>query len=253
VAYIPENEEAYWQEISAKNLSKTKKKWKLEIPLKQKFNKDSKTRLIKILSDINDKSYAFKVYKGKIEPDDIFDFIENIDCIAESTQSINKMNFIVDEMSKNTNIFTERFKSFNDNKLSDNDDQVKASIKAYGRTINVGSKRLESEIEIFSELFSEGINAFENLITSYYIMTENPQILQSGLDSIKNIPQSIDFALSGIGQMKNGVLGLPNKYAVLKEAKKQFLEVIDLQIFELLDSKDLSEKIIVNLNKLISN
>lgn len=253
VAHIPEEEETYWQQISIHNFKKTKKKWKLEIPLKQKFNKNSKTRLTKILSDINDKSYVFKVYKGKTEPDDIYDFVENINCISESTQSLSNMNIIIEEMSKTARLYTEKFKSFNDNKLSDQDDQVKASIKAYGRTINISSKRLENEIVIFSELYSEGLNAFENLIVNYYLMTDNSEVLQTGLESILNIPESIDSALNGIQQMKIGVLGLSNKYAVLKEAKNQFLEVIDLQIFELLDSKVISEKIILKLNKLILN
>ena len=88
IAHFPETEKTYWQHICETNFQKTKKQWKIEIPRSQEFNAKAKEKLTQILSKKNQKNLVFELYKGKVEPDTLFDFIENIECISESVDSV---------------------------------------------------------------------------------------------------------------------------------------------------------------------
>lgn len=244
VAYLPETEKSYWQHICEKNFKKTKKRWKIEIPKKQEFNEKAKVSLTKILSNKGDKSFVFDLFKGKIEPDSLFEFAENVGCIADSVESVVNITNIILELDNKTKEFNIKLAKYVNNKLSDKDPQVKASIKGFGKDLNICSKRLENEIELFSELFSEGFFAYEQVVLTQYLISKDLENLKFAIKTLELVPNSVDEALEGINVMRNGVSKLPKKYAVLKEAKKLLLEVIDLLIIEFSESKEMAITII---------
>ncbi len=243
VAHLTETEKTYWQHICEKNFKKTRKRWKIEIPKRQEFNEKAKNGLINILSNKEDKSFVFDLYKGKVEPDTLFDFAENIDCIGDSVDSVNNIIDIISELDNKTKEFNIKFTKYGNDGLSDKDPQVKASIKGFGKDLNICSKRLENEVELFSELCSEGFFAYEQVVLSHYLISKDPENLELAYKSLETIPNSVDEALDGINVMRNGVSKLPKKYAVLKEAKKLLLEVIDLLINEFAESKEMAIEI----------
>ena len=49
VAYLPESGKTYWQEISSNKFRKARRKWKLDIPLKQVLNSKSENKLSELL------------------------------------------------------------------------------------------------------------------------------------------------------------------------------------------------------------
>ncbi|MHC2990172.1 hypothetical protein OB13_00680 [Pontibacter sp. HJ8] len=132
---------------------------------------------------------------------------------------------------------TARLNSFIDKGLNDKDPQVRALLKGFGKDLNVCSKRLENEIILFSKLYSEGFYGFEQVALHHYFFTKDIQELENAVKIVKIIPESVDGALIGINYMKSSVSRIPNKYAVLKEAKMGLLDVIDLIINELSESK----------------
>lgn len=243
IAHFPDSEKTYWQHITSRNFKKTKKRWKIEIPLNQEFKESSKIELSKILYDSPKKSFVFELYRGKIEKDNIFDFAENTECIADAKDSVLQIVEIINDLRNRTNLFNSKLDKYIESGLSDKDPQVKASIKGFGKDLNIISKRLENEIDVFSSLYSVGFYAFEQVALIYYMITDEPQDLYSVLNSIEKIPESVDEALEGISVMRNGVSNLPKKFAVLKEAKILLLEIIDLLIAEFSESKDMAKKI----------
>lgn len=248
VAHLPETEKTYWQHISERNFRKTKKRWKIEIPKNQELNEKAKNKLSQILYKSTKKNFVFELYNGKIEKDTLYDFAENTECISDAKGSVLKIIEIINDLRERTNQFNSKLNQFINAGFSDKDAQVKASIKGFGKDLNIVSKRLENEIEIFSELYSEGFYAFEQVVFIYYLITKEPQNLNIALQSIEKIPTSIDEALEGIDVMKVGVSNLPKKYSVLKEAKILLLEVIDLLISEFSESKGMAERIIEKIN-----
>ena len=192
---------------------------------------------------MEDRSFVFDLYKGKVEPDTLFDFAENVYCIGDSVDSVNNMIDIISELDSKTKEFNNKLTKYVNDGLSDKDPQVKASIKGFGKDINICSKRLENEVELFSELCSKGFFAYEQVVLSHYLITKDPENLATAYKSLEKIPNSVDEALVGINVMKNGISKLPKKYAVLKEAKRTLLEVIDLLINEFAESKEMAIEI----------
>jgi len=247
IAHFPISEKTYWQQINEHNLKKTKKHWKIEIPVNQELNKNSKNKLTNILSVKSRKSFVFELYKGKVEPDSIFDIAEDVNCIADSIINVNNFVDLLLGLNEKTNSFNADLRKFSDRGLPYNDPEVRASIKGFARQINVTSKSIENEIVMFSELYSVGIYAFEQVILLHYLFTKDLKEFEIAKKSIIPIPSSINEALKGISVMKSGVSKLPNKFSVLKVAKIHFLEVLDMIIIEYKEAKSISEKIINNL------
>jgi hypothetical protein len=249
IAHFPESEKTYWQQINEHNLKKTKKHWKLEFPIFQELNKKSKNKLTDILSDKSQKSFVFELYKGKVEPDSLFDIAEDVNCIADSKNNVNNFVELLLGLKEKTDLFNADLKKFSDRGLSYNDLEVKASIKGFARQINITSKSIENEIIIFSELYSVGFYAYEQVIHFHYLFTKDLKEFEEAKKSIIPIPSALDEALKGIAEMRNGVSKLPNQFSVLKEAKGYLLEVIDMIIIEYTEAKSMAEKIINNLEK----
>ena len=247
VAHFPDNEKTYWLEINKQTLKRTKKKWKLEIPKYHELSIKAKKGLTEILSSNSKKSFAFELYKGKLEPDTIFDIVENVNCISESIENVKNFINILFDFEEKTNSFNDVLHKQNERGLTTNDLEVKASIKGYARQMNTSSMKIENEIIIFAKLFSVGFYAFEQVIIINYLISQNYQEFEAATGSIRIIPNAIDSALNGINKMKESASKLPNKFSVLKEAKIRFLEVIEMIIFEYNEAKMIAQKIIDNL------
>lgn len=248
IAHFPDTGATYWQQISERTFKKTKKQWKIEIPKNQLFNLRAKAKLVEILSNKTDKSFVFELYKGKVEPDTIFDIAENVNCISEAVKSTKKFIGLLMELKENSDRFNLELRQLSDRGLSHQDHEVKASIKGFARHINISSKRIENEIVVFSELYSVGFYAYEQVILLNYFFGKDIKEIEEAKRSIEVIPASIVEALIGINSMREGAAGLPNKFAILKEAKLHLLDVIDMIITEYNDAILISENIIKNLN-----
>lgn len=248
VAHFPASMETYWQVVNEHTLKKTKKRWRIEIPKNQKLTIKAKNKISQILCNKSCKSSEFELYKGKIEPDTIFDLAEDINCITESITYVNNLIKSLEELKEKTDTFNIEIKNFSKKGLSQEDYEVKASIKGFARQINIVSRNIEKDLEIFSQLYSVGINAYEQVIILFFIFTKNKRELEESTKSMMLVPPSINRALEGINIMKKGVCKLPGKFAVLKESKNYFLEVIEMIIDEYTEAKTIAEHIIDNLN-----
>lgn len=251
IAHIPETEKTYWQIISEKTFLKTKKQWKIEIPKTQEFNLRAKNKLTQILSIKNQRNLIFNLYKGNLEENSLFDIVESIECIKESKESLERITSFISELGIKANDFNKKVRDFAEEHLTDKDEQVKAGLKGFARTLNIISKRFEDEIEIYSALYAEGIYSYEAVISTFYLLTKNKQNLALALEGLVGLPSSVDIALVGIYDMKGGISKLPTKHSVLKESKLQLLEVVDLFVNELNVSKKLAEILIEKINSLI--
>lgn len=240
IAHLPETEETFWIEINETTFKKTNKKWKLEIPLNYKFNEQSKRRLIKILEN---KTESFKLYDIDTEDESIFDLTEKVECIGEAVTSVNKIVEIITELRMSTVKFNSKLNEFNERELNIKSPQVISSLKGFGRILNISSKRLENEIELFSNTFSEGIISYERVTNLYFSLAKDLSILELFKESIKGIPNATISAIEGIETMRNGVENL-NKIKLLNEPRKTLLTVIDLLIYEFRTSGEITTKII---------
>ncbi len=240
IAHLPDKGKTYWAEIKEEHITKTKKKWKIEIPFQNVLNSNSKERIINILSHSNVQYKSIKIFTGEnIDEETVFDIIEKVECITDSTESTKRSVKILEEFTEKINEFNARLTEFNQKGQGLNSGQVKAAINNYAKNMNLCSKRLENECSIFSETFAAGFYAFEQVIRIQLSLKNNNEDLDSALSSISGMSSAIDKSIDGITVLKNALTKLPNDFNALKEAKNNMLDVIVLKIDEYKVAKDI--------------
>ncbi|OCK50926.1 hypothetical protein BA768_03835 [Chryseobacterium sp. CBo1] len=247
IAHIPEEGKTYWQEITESNLKKNKKRWKIEIPFKQEFNEKSINKLIKIVSDKNDQK--FDIYRGRVDSGEFEDIIEDLATINDATVCINNITALMNQQTEDTNNKTKRFQLLNEDKPLNYMNEVSKIYKALSKDMNLTAKRTETEVELFSQLYSIGFSAFEKLLINLSIFNLKLKDIAGGdINAIKNVPNQIDYALTQFIYLRETVKEVPaNNQVAFKEAKKQYIEVLDLLIFEMEGASEMTKRIFEKL------
>ena len=241
VAHLPNEEETYWQEINVQNLKKSKKRWKIEIPFKQKLNEKSESRLSKILSIKDDRK--FDVYRGRVDSDDINEIVEDVKSITDATLCINNITAFLNVQNTETNRITEQFNLLAKEEKNHLNSESINLYKALSKSMNLTARRSETEIELFSQSYSIGINAFEKIIIIMASFNLKFQDFVDDVNFIEEVPNKIDFALSTFINLRKAASNMPNIHSTIKEAKNQYIEVVDLIITELKDASETTKRI----------
>lgn len=248
VAHLPNQKETYWQEIKRGNFKKNKKKWKIDIPFSQKLNEKSKTRLTSLLSKKNDRN--FNIYRGEGDTEDGYHLLEDIQCISQATICINNIAKINSEQTETTLRLRDRISNFTDQHFSPFDPQVVSSYKGFSNSLVITARRLENEIEIFSELYSVGVFAFEKAILFLLSTGLKAKDLDINPNVIDEVPIQIEFALTSYSELRQAANTLNLDIPAFKNAKKSYLEVIDLICFELEAAKNITESLLEKIHQL---
>lgn len=247
VAHLPEVDKTYWEHICKSNFQKTSVRWKLDIPKRQEFNEKSKSKLTEILSGVTERSFELELYKGKVEPDTIFDIVENIVRISNANDCIVNLTGLLECLKVESDIFNNKLESFIRDELTDKSSIVKACFDSFGFNLNLISHRMEVEIGLFSELFSKGLYAFEKVVLLDYCISCDYERIQSAQYSIEKLPKAIEGAINGINYLKSAISKISNKYSVLKESKSRIINIFDIVIIEFTDAKNMTEIILSNV------
>ncbi|MGE3653266.1 MAG: DUF4365 domain-containing protein [Flavobacteriales bacterium] len=249
IAYIPESEEIFWQEINKLKIKKTNKRWKLDIPKHQIFNVKSKKSIEKIIYGFNDDD-IFEFPIKELSENDISELIENVECLSKSSKSIMNIVSFIQDMREEITEINLKFKVLNERGLSDKDFEVKTLIKSVARILNLTAKRIENEVVIFSELFALGIFSLEKICIINSTIIKNDEEIKLIEERLIGLDSKTEYAIENIEYMKNSILGLPDKYIYLKESKKIMTQVIELLVQELKISQEINKKVKSNLNAL---
>ncbi|OOV16187.1 DUF4365 domain-containing protein [Flavobacterium sp. LM4] len=244
IAHIPEEGKTYWQEITENNFRKNKKRWKIEIPFKQEFNAKSEKRLAQIVSDKNDEK--FDVYRGRVDSDFNYldDIIVDLKSINDATVCINNITVIMKIQTQETNKKTEEFQILNEKQPSNFITEVSMLYKALSKTMNLTAKRTETEVELFSQLYSVGINAFEKLLINLNLHNLKFEDFGNDTNAIRQVPAQMDSSLIQFIGLRDTLKDMPSySHNVFKEAKNQYIEVLNLLIQEVQDASETTKKI----------
>lgn len=269
IAHIPEEGKTYWQEITENNLKRNKKSWKIEIPFKQEFNEKSENRLVKIASVKNDK--RFDIYCGRVDSNSLEDIIEDLKSLGNAVDCLNNITAIIEKQTGETISMGNKINELSQKNPQNFITEVSILYKSISRTMNLTTKRIETEVELFSQLYSVGINSFENYLITQYIyiskieesivsnigqlpnqinpaLSEYLDIKETLKDTFKELPNQIDSALSEYQNLIVTLKETPTySFSFFKEAKKQHIEVLSFLIHEFQDAKELTKKILEKL------
>lgn len=247
IAHFPSEETTYWQHITERNFKRTKKQWKLEIPKNQKLNEKSISNLTAILPKEKETDILINIFEGKTTEEDVFEILEGIKSIGEATVAMFNIGNINEKINDHTNVLNGKLNTYIAQKLSDKDAPVISAFKAYSKQLSYSASRIERETEIFADYYSEGIFAFEAAIIFLLENKYDFNDLETDFKEIHNIPSIIDSTVKDFSTLRLTLEELPTSYPGMKEARTQYLEVINLLERELQAAKNLTERLIEKL------
>ncbi|MCA6068106.1 DUF4365 domain-containing protein [Chryseobacterium sp. RG1] len=269
IAHIPEEGKTYWQEIIGTNLKRNKKSWKIEIPFKQEFNEKSEKRLTKIASVKNDK--RFDIYRGRVDSNNIKDIIEDLRSLNNATDCLSNIAAIIEKQTKETINMGDKLKELSLKNTPNAITEFSILYKGISRTMNITTKRIETEVELFSQLYSVGITSFEKFLITQYtfilkleeftgsnttqlpieinsILSEYVDLKETLKVNFKQLPNQIDSAVSEYINLRETLKNTPtHNFSFFKEAKNQLVEVLSFLIHEFQDAKGLTTRILEKL------
>jgi len=124
---------------------------------------------------------------------------------------------------------------------------VKRSVKKYSAFMNQISVKIDKEVDVFAECFSEGFRAYEKLAMIYFELFKDYQALQNTYDSISSLPPAMDEALEGLKLMRNAISGFPRNFPHLERARLNFIDTANSIMNEIKLAKKMSEDFARNL------
>lgn len=145
----------YWQEYKQEYISKTSKKWKLNIPLKNILNESTKDRILEILLDFKNKSF-FKIDLPIFTPKKIDELKIDYSKSHEAKKSIHihlkyrKKTAILDLFYK-----PKRGEWNNTEAFLDWESQYYYSLRSFERYINLKFEETDKSISSFNKLVEE--------------------------------------------------------------------------------------------------
>lgn len=269
IGYIIETKQAYWQHVCEYNFRKTDRRWKIEIPKNKKFGSVAATQLNRILNSNNHiKNFTLDLYNGKIKPENIFDFMQNLECIQESNICIENINNIFNNHSIRLMRYSEE-RIITDNEFDDiglSYYKTRARIAGMQRDFNIFSERMEKEIFLFSKFHSDGYHAYEQLFIWMYKNDNDLEILAKHFLSIKQLSISIKESIKSVTEARArvsipsaGIEQLSERYNLpsLKNSIDKVIEIIDLITSEFSEAEKmiaaLKNKIECKLKEYASN
>ncbi|MGJ8684530.1 MAG: DUF4365 domain-containing protein [Nonlabens sp.] len=248
IAHLPENKKTYWQEISKVKIEKIKKSWKLVIPYENLLNYKSKSVLTKLLSNKRKEYQSIKIFQGKqIDERSLYHLSEKTKCIADANESTSRMVNMIEEMGEKTRDCGEKVKHFNKSGQSIKSPEAEAVIWRFAKDIMILSKRMDNENQIFTESFTEGLFAYEQILKIHKNMNGNDNEVYFSKELLNSIPSSINQAISGVNYLKQSTEKLPDDFEPLKQAKYIMIEVLDNYISDYEDAK----KMVIELSNSI--
>lgn len=233
IAHLPNNGKTFWQEITKENIQKTKNSWKLLLPKNKILDKDVKQELTKLLTNSKRDYTSLKLLQGdKLNEKTIYHLSEKNSCIADANDAIGRISIILEELDIKTNESNAQFVHFNSIGQSFKSPEVEAVVWRFSKNLILFSKRLENEIEIFSEMFAQGIYSYQMLINSFAFLKELNEFTDPTIVSLSVLPDIIDNTNANIAPMKKTMKALPNAYSSLNQAKKKFSNMVDFMLEE---------------------
>ncbi|MEP2026863.1 MAG: DUF4365 domain-containing protein [Reichenbachiella sp.] len=251
VAHIPDSNETLWELINEQNLKPTDKKWKINIPKNKLLQQESLPELASIVNSDNQDVFTQEFIDGEVSDEEMDFILSSANSIGESESSTWRMNEIVENLGAETSKMTTKINGYVELGYLDNDSRVKKATKNYAELLTSIARKLDEEIDVFADYFSEGIRAYEKLAMIYFDISQDYKAIQESHDTMIGLPDAMNEAIEGMKFMRNEVSGLPSKYSHLKKAKIKFTSTINEILNEFKVAKKMSEDFTDQLSKIL--
>lgn len=225
--------------------------WRKRIIEKRDMEKEIKEKEVSIKN-------AKEIIKDVLEEDEdeagFLELVENVVInMAKSTEIMNRMRKLIEVFGNKINERTEEMAIFTKGKTYNIQEAKKLSNLA-AKDMDQFSEGMEKEIPLFSETSSKALNSMVksvNLLTDF--KSENKKDILDSFNEIKNLKETISFALSTQINFRNVIASLPRITTKFNKSKKNTLKVIDTLIDRMGTYKNLTIEIIKAYEDLLAD
>lgn len=225
IAHLPEIEKTTWEIANEETFQKTQTQWKIQIPKSKNLNKKSVEELNKIISGNKQTDFEKQVLDGELQKNEIDQIKKDAGLFVNCVKSLNAISNLITKLGNETSEQRIKIDKFARQGLDEFDKRVKRTVKVYSMSMNSITYKLNSEIEDFAFYFAKSFSAKEKLSILVYHIEQDYITLQKLLDSLNQLKPNMEGSIESMKFLRNSVSGLPTKYAHLKKARLNFLEV----------------------------
>lgn len=248
VGFLPDKDILFWQEISHKYFIKTPMAWNLKVNFNNHLCSKSKAPLKKIITEfLKNRELEFDLEEHNKEDIDkvkIQQYLEDIQLADEANSAIVNINKEMSGMKSELDLSTVKLNSFIEQGLSIKDSVVKKEFDDIATTLASGSRKMKTEISIFSECYGIGLSAFMNILREKFKLDKKAEEFRQKKSIILDLPAKIETALKSLESLRNTVVTLDESTKKLRSAKYELLDALNIVIFEYRAAKELTESLL---------
>lgn len=254
VAHLPEFELTVWEHISAKNLLRTKKQWKINIPKSKTLDEKAKKEFSKILEGVAFDDFTNQIKDKSSISIDISDEIDQeIESINEAGQIINDILELFLELGEKTQVMTDKIGQYGREGRNERDKVVLKCVKDYSGYLNKFTVKVNKELDDFAYFFSEGFGAYRKLVLVNYQINNDFEAIKNSHSILTETHKGMKDSIIATYEFKNEVLTLPKKYAHLKKSRSNLLETSDQILKEFRVASDFLADFLNDIEDLIDS
>ena len=243
VAYIPEEKTAFWISIESQNFIRNRRQWRLDIPKKQKLNAQSENRLLQLLGSVS-------VQETKWSEERILNLNVKVKNIGNSTEFINNIAALFQNLTSKNNEINKQYSELVDKGYNLQSPQTKKVTNDLIITINKIIPQVDKNINLFSSLYAEGIEAFTQLVQGCKELGLYNTLKEISI-KIAPMPVATSTALSQIEGLKNTVDKFSKSDKELKQSATMLSDVLNQVIREFRIAKESVENILVLIDNVL--
>ena len=199
IGYILEEETAYWIHLIPENFIRTKRRWKIDIPKKQKLNSFSQKRLMNLVNPEIENTINQKWTEHRIEI-----LTEKAGNISKAAQKINEFTDHMSSLRMAHDQANDKFRVLIAEEKSLTDYQSQNVVRELISSIKLYTPLMESKVNEFSKLFAIGAAAFQELVEGCKEMGLD-EVLTNILPSIADLPSTADTSITQIDDLRQTV------------------------------------------------
>lgn len=250
IGHLPENDKTYWENITKKNLQKTKKHWKIIISKKKELGVNSIDELTSIIEGSEPNNFLKDIENGLVTDLELQKIIEESESSTFFREATSNIVMLITHLGEKTTENNNLIDDFGKQGLTKLDKRVLKNIKKYAEFMNSITLKLNKEIDDFAYHYARAIYAYEKATLMNFHITKNYKKLNDTSDSLKPLIPAIESAINGLKIMRNSVSNLPNKYSHLKKAKISFIDTTNQIINEFNIAVTATKKLIENISRI---
>lgn len=241
---MPKGKKVLWVEINKLNVTKTRKGWKLSIPIANELNGKSKKAINRII--LKSKTNITRLSQN--EKTKIAD-VEHIKFVTESIQV----------MSNYTDIYTSNIKTAIEQVAAQSKyENVLDRALGYQTIVNNVStiseslaSRIYNEVQIFSTLFSRTIHALKYNFLLLNASGQRKSVIND-YNSLEFMSSKFIYAIHGMTLMRNSVIGLNKDNLFDNDAIQKAEIALSTLVEELKIAKELIDELLVKIKRTIT-